>query len=190
MKQNLGKLTPVDVDLLKDERGRLILMNYREHYGYLIDHDDERKLGLFQSRYLLAVMLGVFIGFYGKWVWGVLFALVLAGFTEYYYRKRFLPNLQTVESKELPEKRIDRAVIMAQKGKKSLYILLFASLALSVLLLINCYVTVAQSGKEITEINNLLLIIVSIALSIYSLWQTVNTFKALNYLKKGGNQDA
>ena len=186
MKQNLGKLTPVDVDLVKDERGRLILMNYREHFGYLVDHDVERKLGLFQSRYLLAVMLGVFIGFYGKWIYGVLFGLVLAGVTEFYYRKRFLPSLQTIESGDLPEKKIGRYVIVAQKGKKSIFILLFASLALSILLIINCYATIVQNGKGVTEINNLLLIIVSVALSVYSAWQALNCFKALDYLKKGG----
>ncbi len=79
MKQNLGKVTPVDTDMVKDERGRMILMDYKGHRGYLIDREDEKKLGLYTSRYLLAVMVGVFVGFYGKWIFAIPLALAIGG---------------------------------------------------------------------------------------------------------------
>ncbi|MBR5049313.1 MAG: hypothetical protein IKX74_06715 [Erysipelotrichaceae bacterium] len=184
MKQNLGKVKPIDTDLVKDERGRLILLDFKGQRGYLIDHEDERKLSLFTSRHLLSVMLGVFVGFYGNWIIGIALGLLLAGVMEYFYRKRFLPSLQTIESNDLPEKRIPRYVIMANKDRKSVIILLVCSLALAVLLILNCNLTIRQNGKGITHVDNLLLIIVSVCLAVYACLQCVNAVKALDYLKK------
>ncbi|MCR5066732.1 MAG: hypothetical protein K6A14_01590 [Erysipelotrichaceae bacterium] len=187
MKQNLGKVTPVDTNMVKDERGRIILMDFKGHRGYLIEKEDEKKLGLYTSRYLLAVMVGVFVGFYGKWVFAIPLALALGGLMEYFYRSRFLPSLATIESSNLPEKRIPRYIIMANKSRKSILILLVCSIALAFLLILNCNLTVKQNGKGITHVDNLLLIVVSAGLSIYSCVQAVSAVRALDYLKKGGN---
>ncbi len=186
MKQNLGKLTPIDVNLLKDERGRMILMDYKNHRGYLIDSNEEKKLSLFTSRYLLAVMLGVFVGFYGKWVYGVLIGVAIAAVMEYFYRSRFLPSLATIESRDLPEKKVERHVIMATRDNKSIIILLVCSIALAILLIINCFATIKQNGKPATDVDNMLLIIVSVGLCIYSAFQAVNAARALAYKKKEG----
>jgi len=186
MKQNLGKLEIIDQETFSDSRGRLLLMNYKEHQAYVIPKDQERKLAIYQARYILAVLIGIFLSFNINWIVGCAVGLVIAGVLEVLYRKKFLPSLEVIESDDLPKEKSPAYLGMAARGKKTVIIGLVAAILLPLLLALYEVATIVVRKQPITEINNLLMIIVSLLLSVYSVTIAINGVKALAYLKKEG----
>ncbi len=182
MKQNLGELTPVEGSLYVDSRGRKILVDKATKKAYIIKKEQVNKSGFYANRYVMAVILTGFFGFYFNWIWGIIAGLALAIVLELFYRKGFLTSLEEVDGFEM-KAAPKREEVYAKLGKKENVIKLVCGIVLPLLLVVYVLMTIANSETVLTT-NNIILFVFSGAASIYAIYIAVVTCKALAIIKK------
>lgn len=184
MKQNLGELKPLGMNIYQDSHKRTILADQKTKKLYIVEKTDERKMNLLLQRYVIAVTALVLIGFLSNiWLLAAVCAVAICIIGEYLYRKKFIPSLVEVNG-QIPEK--EKRIDIYQKESSGKNIARgIGGLILPVLLVINDYMTITERGFD--GINTIALIALSIAFTIYALYIAYISFKAANS-KKGENK--
>ncbi len=178
MKQNLGELTQSGAHTYKDKRGRTLIVNRAKKVAYVVDHENEKKYYVFSNRYILGIIAAIIIGYFNVWV-GVAAGVVVLAALEFLYQKKFIPSLEEIELKELPEKYSLAKNINAQPRSKNL-IATILGLIIPVLLVINLFTTIKDWNAvwSFKDLNGLLLFVVSIGVGLGILYLDYFTLTA------------
>ncbi len=175
MKQNLGKLEPMGLNVYQDSHKRMILADRKSKKLFVIEKEDERKVNLLLQRPVIAITALLLIGYLAhNWLLACICAVVIYAVCEYLYRYRLLPSLTEVTA-SLPEKekRID---IFKKENPKKNYARAVGGFILPVLLFINDWITIKEKGFD--GINTIALIVLSIAFAIYAVYISIVSLKA------------
>ncbi len=184
MKQNVGELISLGGNVYQDKHNRQIIFDKKTNKFYLIEKEDERKLNLLTQRPILAITALLLIGFLANnWIIAVVVGVIIFGVGEYYYRKKFIPNLAEV-SATLPIKESKVEEYAKQSFGKNVGRIV-CGILLPILLAINDYITITQKGYD--GINTIALIIMSIAFAVYAIYIVVVSIKAIA-LQKGNKE--
>lgn len=175
MKVKVGELKAVGSNCYQDSYGRTLFVDGFTKKQYLVEKGNEKRYQIFSQRIMFSLLVVVFIGWiFDKWVYGILGGVATFAFFEFFYRKKFLPSLQEVEV-VLPKKAtmIDSA---REQSNADNIIRMCGGIALFVLIWIY---TVLKLNEEGINFNNVLLIILSIGITIFSIYVTVCCVKVL-----------
>ncbi len=184
MKQNVGELVSLGGNVYQDKHNRQIIFDKKTDKFYLIEKEDERKFNLLSQRVILAVTALLLIGFLvNNWIIAVAVGVIIFVAGEYYYRKKFIPNLADV-SATLPIKE-SKVEEYAKQSKGKNIGRIICGILLPVLLAINDYITITQKGYD--GINTIALIVLSIAFAVYAIYIVVVSIKAIA-LQKGSKE--
>lgn len=129
-------------NIYKDERGRTFIYDKRKNIGYLIQEKNYKEYQLYSNRYILLVILFVlFSNFITRWEYVLILIIIIGIGFEYSYRKKFLPSLTSfARLKQI--KRVTPIESLIEKGNKPTCLLLgLAYLTVSILMMINIFIT-------------------------------------------------
>ena len=142
MKENLGNVTAESRNTFKDRHGRTLLGDARHRRFYIVGKENEKVMTLMENRYIIVFAVLILIGFRFGWLWGLLVAAVVFVGFGIFYRKIFLPTLNTIENVDVPKTHssIYLAAESSSIGKNILRC--GASVMTSLLLLLNMNLTI------------------------------------------------
>ncbi len=181
MKQKVGKLTHEAGNSYRDERGRLLVMDFKKKIGYVVNKNEERKVGILQARAFICLMICIVLGFYIDWIIAIGISAAIYLFTDWYFKKKYLPTLDTFKTADFPTKPT-LVEIFVETGKMQTALRLACSIVLPVLLVVNCFITL--KGKEVLSTNDTILLVFSVVTAIVSAVLAFYNIKALSILGK------
>ena len=71
MKSKIQGLVPMGNSVYQDDRGRLYLADRKNRILYMLNRDEQKKLPLYQQRYLIGVIFAILAGYYVNWYVGI-----------------------------------------------------------------------------------------------------------------------
>jgi len=183
MKQQTVKIMEqLDRNLYKDNHNRKIFINFKKNEAFIIPKSEEKRFVLIQARLVLGVTIGILLGSYVNLYLGIGAGILITVGLEYYYRKKFLPNLEQVSPESIPEK-YPLYVNMAEGGKPRIIVSLLCIIALPIVTVLNAMQQLEKNNYT-WNTNMIILVIGSVALIGYTTYMGYNTIKALIYLAK------
>ena len=184
--KNLGELKNIGFQTYEDRHGRTLVVNRKEKLAYVITKNEERRLFLFNNRYIIGTVVAILIGSWINYTVGVIRGVAVAIVLELVYRFVYLKNLPTIELDELPAKYSMVANAMNQPVSKNVIIGALGIL-IPILLVINAFQTITDWNaiKTMEDKNGLMLILASIAIGGAALMGSVVCLTALSKQRKG-----
>ncbi|MBQ2510459.1 MAG: hypothetical protein II529_06525 [Erysipelotrichaceae bacterium] len=167
MKAKIEGLTAQGNGVYEDRKGRAYVADRKNRTLYAVNKDAQKKLSLYQQRHLIPMILLVTFGFYVNWYVGIGLALGSIVVLEYLYNQIFLKSLVKYEDVDIPAEPTLTDKLADSSRKKIIAILVMSSL-LPILLIINLIAAIKLSGGLLNDTNNLILLIVSVALIVYA----------------------
>lgn len=185
MANRIKKLTPIGNNLYEDERKRLIIGDAKNRRGYLVSNSEKKKYELYQYRLIAPILIFSLFGFYIDWKIAIVLLIVSAVAFNIAYKKLFLENLIVIEDLDIPERATVRHRLL-EKDTKSNILRLAGTMVLPVLLTINVIDQVEEFNVTyLTQnYNDGLLLVVSVIISIYSIYMAIITLGVIIEQKK------
>jgi len=185
MANSIRKLTPIGNNLYEDDRGRLIIGDIRNSRGYVVSSSEKKKYELYQYRLIAPILIFSLVGFYIDWKIAFILLVVSAIAFNIAYKKLFLNNLIEIDNVEFPIKATVKHRLL-EKDIKTNILRLIGTFALPTLLIINIFDQVEELTIDylFQNSNDGILVIVSIFISIYSLYMAIITIGAIIEQKK------
>ena len=136
MKMNIGKLERKGKNLYEDRSGRLFIYSKKDNCVYMIGKEKLKQFSIYQSRFIIPIVLLILIGYYLSWTIAVCVAIIAYLIFEITYRHIFLKDLTVLNPSVLPEdKNIENRYLTDNKLSNVLRTLV--ALVFVVLLIIN-----------------------------------------------------
>ena len=167
MKAKIEGLKSQGNGVYEDNKGRTYAADRRNKTLYAVNKDAQKKLNFYQQRHLIPMILLITFGFYVNWYVGIGSALASIIVLEYLYNRVFLKSLVKYENIDIPEEPTLTDKMMDSSKRKIISILVLSAL-LPILLVINLISAIKLSGSLFNDPNNLILLLVSVALIIYA----------------------
>ena len=188
MKENLGNVTPVSGNTFKDRHGRTLIGDAKNRRFYIVGKENERIMTILDSRYIIIMAVLVLVGFRFGWVWGAGIGLIVFAISEIYYRKFFLPSLNTIDDVDVPKTK-STFVMTAEDSSPGKNILRGgASVLTALLLLLNMNLNI-KDWNEVFSFKDwslTFLAVFSIVASVFFMYLATISFQALR--KNGGKR--
>ncbi|GAB6168841.1 hypothetical protein JCM1393_13010 [Clostridium carnis] len=173
MKKNISNLAGNNIYL--DVYGNKVYYNIFNKNGYVISKNNEQKFRVFYYRYSIIFMLLILLGDYFNTLQNTLiFGAGLIILSELYFRTFFLNKLKVIKNFKRDKKVSVLEQTIKSKEKEKTIMKACAYILLSVLIIINA----------IQQNFNIVFLIVSVLLSIFSLYSGIINMVAFIKMKK------
>ena len=162
-------------NLYLDIYGNTVYYNIFDKNGYIVSKEVEQKFRLFYYRYSIIVIALILLGDYFKSLQNTIIVGVgISILVELYFRKVYLKKLKTIKHFKRNKKTSKLEVIIRSKEKEKVIMKACAYILLSILIVLNA----------IQENFNIIFIILSGVVAIYSIYSGVLNIIAVNKMKK------
>ncbi len=165
MKSRIEGLKAMGGGTYEDSKGRTYIGDRKKERLYAVDRGSKGKLYLYQQRYTIPLLILLMTGFYYDWYMAAASALIAFLILEFLYR-RFLNTLTVYENMEIPRNQSMKDRFEATKTSQ-LLLMVVLSFALAVLLVLNVLQTVKDWTTVYSDLNTVLLILVTAGMELY-----------------------
>lgn len=179
MKAKIEGLTAKGNNVYEDNKGRTYLADHKNRILYAIGKDSRNQMSFYQQRHLIPMILLVLVGFYVNWYLAVGLALASIVVLEYLYNQVFLKSLVKYENIDIPSEPTLKDKLVEAPRKKIIAVLVMSTL-LPILLVANLVGTVKSFDNLVNDPNNMILLVVSIALIVYAVRYVYSSVVALS----------
>ena len=152
----------------EDSKGRMYVGDRKKEILYAVDRGSMNKLYFYQQRYTLPLIVLLMVGFYYNWYAAAALAALAIVILEFLYR-RFLNTLTVYENVEIPGNLSLREKQESTDTRK-LILVTVLSLLLGVLLIINLLQSITDWSAAFSDLNSILLILVTFAMEAYVIY--------------------
>lgn len=169
MKTN-QELTHMHADVYKDEVNRLLLVDRKNQKAYLLSKKQQKQEEVLKNRYIMDLLTLFFVGYIANWVTGVIVGILLFLILEVVYYKLFIPSLDEIKCKNIPEK-TSIVDLYRQDSVHDLWIRLFACVMFPILFVIFVYLGMKDS-LNMTNLgeNEVVVILLILAITVACLY--------------------
>lgn len=162
-------------NLYLDIYGNTVYYNIFDKNGYIVSKEVEQKFRLFYYRYSIIIIVLILLGDYFKSLQNTLLVGVGAiALVEIYFRVIYLKKLKVLKNFKRDKKVSKLEVIAKSKEKEKIIMKACAYILLSILIVLNA----------IQEKFNIVFIVLSGVVAIYSIYSAVINILAINKMKK------
>lgn len=179
--QDLTDIVRINNGLYIDAHKRTLIVNFKNNTVFVLPKEKERIFNLFRTRYVVALMLLIIIMTYTKWYIAFPVALLCLAIMEYSYHNSFLSSLDSITNAKLPKPQTDVDVYVGASHKANIKRLI-ASILLTLLIIGSAVYFTFIKNNNIFElnINNALIVVLSVVFCFISVRIAVITIKALS----------
>ena len=180
MKQKIGELESVSLDVYRDSYGKTIIADRKRRRGYIVPEEQLKRERLFENRYSAVIGASLLVGFYYSWIGAIILFVVGMALVEFLYRKQFLPLLETVEDIDFPPRR--NAYVNVSEASLSVNILMaVVALVFIVMMMINMNIQVPDipAAFKSGDANKIILVLATFGFCIYAAYLDIQFIKAL-----------
>ena len=162
-------------NLYLDIYGNTVYYNIFDKNGYIVSKEVEQKFRLFYYRYSIIIIVLILLGDYFKSLQNTLIVGIGAvALVEIYFRVIYLKKLKVLKNFKRDKKVSKLEVIAKSKEKEKIIMKACAYILLSILIVLNA----------IQEKFNIIFIVLSGIVAIYSIYSAVINILAINKMKK------
>lgn len=166
--------------LYVDERERQFIRDRKENVAYLLYKEEQKKAILYQNRYALPIAILVIVGFLFDWILAIIISVISFAILQYLYTKRFLPSLECFDKVEFSNKSTKEEKINSRSILMNIAQCV-AFVAIPILLYFNFkdMVSTFKIEEIFKNINDSILFIVSIAITLFCIYNLFFTLKVI-----------
>ena len=162
-------------NLYLDVYGNTVYYNIFDKSGYIVSKEVEQKFRLFYYRYSIIVIVLILLGDYFKSLQNTFIVGVSAvALVELYFRVIYLKTLKSIKNFNIDKKASNLEVIIRSKEKEKIVMKAFSYILLSILIVLNA----------VQQNFNIVFMILSGIVAIYSIYSGVLNIVAINKMKK------
>lgn len=162
-------------NLYLDVYGNTVYYNIFDKNGYIVSKEVEQKFRLFYYRYSIIVIVLILLGDYFKSLQNTFIVGVSAvALVELYFRVIYLKKLKSIKNFKRDKKASKLEVIIRSKEKEKIVMKAFSYILLSILIVLNA----------VQQNFNIVFMILSGIVAIYSIYSGVLNIVAINKMKK------
>ena len=162
-------------NLYLDVYGNTVYYNIFDKSGYIVSKEVEQKFRLFYYRYSIIVIVLILLGDYFKSLQNTFIVGVSAvALVELYFRVIYLKKLKSINNFKRDKMASKLQVIIRSKEKEKIVMKAFSYILLSILIVLNA----------VQQNFNIVFMILSGIVAIYSIYSGVLNIVAINKMKK------
>ena len=176
MKKNIN-LHKKTLDLYVDDNGKQYIGKPKKNIAYILSKNDENKYNVFAVRYLLSVVVGVFVLIQFDWKLGLALGAGIFLVSEICYQTQFLPKLTVITNVEFGRK-LDMVDDLKQQPRMKNILVLVAIVVLIILLFVNLVLSIPDA-ESLKQSGNIIMVIGTALVAGYALWYGCRILKAL-----------
>ena len=154
-----------NLSMYKDKKGRNIYYDFFTKRGYYVKDINDKRIFLFQNRYILAIIVfGLILSFFKSAIISLIISLVIYITLEINFRLRILPNYTYINNFKSSNSYSNAHILNEKKTRPWAYKLRFALLvSIAILLIVNAL------ELKFDNFNLIATIIVAIAIVIIAI---------------------